>query len=129
MSRWKNNTQLIVRYIGSGVLNTLVGFLTIFVFMAFGVSPYVSNIMGYAVGLALGYFLNRSFVFRSDGNIAKEGVRYAIAFLVSFLLNFLALRFCLTVLEITAAASQFIAAAAYTIAMYIISRRFVFFSR
>ena len=47
-----------------GVLNTLFNFLT-YTFLVFFHIPYlIANIIGYGVGMANSYFLNKQFVFQ-----------------------------------------------------------------
>ncbi|VAW55446.1 hypothetical protein MNBD_GAMMA05-2478 [hydrothermal vent metagenome] len=118
--------KYIARYTGSGVANTVVGFFVILSAMAVGFSPVISNVAGYAIGFILGFVLSKKFIFRSDGHFLTESVRYLLAFIVSFFLNLLVLHLAITYLSIHAVASQLIAAVAYTICMYILTRFFVF---
>lgn len=114
------------RYGGSGVLNTLIGFLVIFSAMGVGFSPVVSNVAGYAVGFLMGFVLSKKFVFRTNDGIAGESVRYLIAFAIAFSVNLLVLHLMLNHFHFNAIFSQIIAASSYTILMYILSRAFVF---
>jgi len=117
----------LTRYSGSGALNTLLGFSVIILLMvAGGVSPYIANIGGYLTSVVLGFVVSKKFVFRSDGKFVAEGARYLAAFLISFVLNFLVLSLTLTMLHWGAIVSQLIAAAAYTVTMYVLTRWFVF---
>lgn len=123
--RWKEIAYLI-RYAGTGVINTIVGFIVIFSAMALGFSPIVSNVAGYAVGFMLGFVLSKTFVFRSNGHLVTESVRYLFAFVISFLFNLLVLRCSMSYLNFHAVASQVLAAVSYTLLMYILTRLFVF---
>jgi putative flippase GtrA len=63
---WWKEAAYLTRYAGSGMINTIVGFIVIFSLMALGASPILSNIAGYAVGYTLlMYVLTRLFVFGS----------------------------------------------------------------
>ena len=126
MSKWQTETAYLSRYAGSGVLNTLAGFTLIFILMAFGISPLLANIGGYTFGLILGFFLSRRLVFRSEGHITSEGIRYLAAFVVCFILNLIVLQFALGILNLKATVAQLLAAVAYTIIMFLLSRYFVF---
>jgi len=126
MSKWRTETAYLGRYAGSGVLNTVAGFSVIFVLMTLGLSPILANIGGYLFGLMLGFFLSKKLVFRSSGHIASESVRYLAAFLVCFILNLIMLQLALSVFHWDAAFAQLLAAATYTIMMYLISRLLVF---
>lgn len=118
----------VTRYTGSGAVNTLVGFSVIFIAMAVGFSPMVSNIAGFAVGFSLGFILSKKFVFRSNGHFVGESVRYLIAFIAAFLFNLLVLHLALNQLGIRPVPAQIIAALSYTVLMYILARFFVFSS-
>ena len=128
-SCWRNESAYIGRYAGSGVLNTLVGFAVIFVLMGLGVSPTLSNVGGYLVGLIFGFFVAKKIVFRSKGHVTTEGFRYLAAFLISFIMNLLVLQLALLALHWNAIPAQFLAAATYTIIMYLLSRWLVFQAR
>ena len=116
----------ITRYAGSGVVNTIVGFLVIFSAMALGLSPMASNCSGYAVGFLLGFVLSKRFVFRSNGHLVMESVRYLIVFVISFLVNLLVLNFAIVYLNLHVVTSQIVAAGSYTALMYTMSRLIVF---
>ena len=116
----------VTRYAGSGMLNTIVGFAVIFSAMAVGMSPIISNILGYGVGFLLGFVLSKKFVFRSNGHFVSESVFYLAAFFVSFFFNLLVLYISLSYLGLHPIPSQALAASSYTVLMYILTRFFVF---
>lgn len=124
MSRCISESALLARYAGSGALNTIAGFAVIFALMALGFSPYIANIGGYLVGFVLGFVVSKKFVFRSNGHFVTESLRYLIAFMICFGLNLLILKLALA--QINAFAAQLVAAVAYTGAMYLFTRWFVF---
>ena len=126
MYKWQTETGYIGRYAGSGVLNTLVGFSVIFLLMALGVTPILANMGGYLFGLILGFFLSKKLVFRSVENVTSESLRYLAAFIVCFILNLIVLQSALSVLHWNAIYAQLLAAATYTIIMYLLSRLLVF---
>ena len=125
-SGWRNESSLMSRYVGSGVVNTLVGFVVIFVAMAVGFSPMVSNITGYAVGFVFGFVLSKKFIFRSDGHFVTEGVRYLVAFVISFCFNLLVLHLSFNYFNNNVVFSQVAAAGSYSMLMYLLTRLFVF---
>jgi putative flippase GtrA len=126
VSNWWKEAVYLTRYAGTGLLNTIVGFVVIFSAMALGFSPVVSNVAGYAVGFTLGFVLSKKFVFRSNGHFVTESVRYLVVFVISFLINLLVLRLALDYLHLNVMASQVAAAVSYTLLMYILIRLFVF---
>ncbi|NYT63475.1 GtrA family protein [Alcaligenaceae bacterium] len=126
MSKWRVESIYLGRYIGSGAFNTLVGFAVIFATMWMGLSPFIANIVGYAVGFVLGFFLSKKIIFRSNGSFVGESVRYLIAFLSAYLLNFAVLHIVLDKFEFPAVLAQVTGGVAYTIAMYILTRFYAF---
>ena len=70
--KWKVEASYITRHVGSGVVNTIVGFTFIFFAMAINFSPIVSNVAGYIVGFTLGFVLSKKFVFRSNGHVLRK---------------------------------------------------------
>ena len=122
---WRTEAGYLTRYAGSGVINTIVGFIVIFSAMAVGFSPVVSNVAGYVVGFMLGFVVSKKFVFRSNGHFVAESIRYLIAFIVSFLFNLVILRLALG-LNFHVVISQIAAAVSYTLLMYLLTRLFVF---
>ncbi len=70
-----------VKYCLVGLSNTLVTLLGIFVCKSLaGIDPYVSNIIGYALGVSNSFIWNRVWVFRSHGGCRREAVRFLIGF-------------------------------------------------
>lgn len=126
MSGWRSESAYIGRYAGIGVLNTFVGFSVIFLLMGLGASPVIANAGGYLVGLIMGFFVAKKTVFRSEGHVTAEGVRYLAAFLASFVINLLVLQCALALLRMNAIFAQFLAAATFTTIMYLLTRWLVF---
>jgi putative flippase GtrA len=129
MSRWRAESAFVGRYVGTGAVNTLIGFAIIFGLMWAGVSPVVANIAGYACGFVFGFVLSRKVVFDSRGGLWGESGRYVLAFLAAFLLNLVVLHFALDALALAPVLAQVAAAATFTATMYLLGRFFVFSPR
>ncbi len=77
-----------VRYCIVGVLNTLVTMGVIYICKSFlGMNLYVSNLLGYAAGIANSFVCNRSWVFASNGHAGRQLVRFACGAGVCYLLQ------------------------------------------
>jgi len=126
MSAWAAERSLVGRYLLSGAGNTLAGFSLIFGLMWMGVSPYVANVAGYALGLVMGFLVSRSFVFNDNDVFNRQMWRYSLAFVACVALNILVLTLALQLLEVNRFLSQCLAAGSFTAAMYLMSRFFVF---
>lgn len=114
-----------MRFAISGGLNTLVGFGIIFALMSVGVHPILANIIGYAVGFIQSFFFSKKFVFRSNGKIGEEGLRFLYLFIVCFLLNLAVLKVLLSY-EVKPLLAQAVAACTYCGFMYVLSALLVF---
>lgn len=114
-----------LRFAISGGLNTLVGFGVIFLLMSAGMHPVLANVLGYTVGFIQSFFFSKKFVFRSNGKLGTEGIRYLYLFIVCFLLNLAALKILLAY-EIDPLIAQAVAACTYSGFMYVLSALLVF---
>lgn len=126
MSKWKSESALILRYAGSGVFNTLLGFAVICGLMLLGMSPFFANIGGYLVGFWVGFAMSKRFVFRSNGHFVLESMRYLVAFALCLTLNLLVLKLAISDAQWPALAAQVLAACTYTAAMYVMTRFYVY---
>lgn len=71
-----------------GLFNTALGYAVILAGLALGLGDIVANASGYAVGLVLGFFLNRQWTFtRADGFRPGTALRYGSVFLVAYSIN------------------------------------------
>jgi putative flippase GtrA len=121
---------LLSRFGLSGLINTGVGFAVIAgLDLGLGIDPRLANAAGYAVGMALGFGLNRVFVFRHAGPVRAAGPRYLAAVAAAFLLNQAVLALAGRALGDSAAghaAAQIAAMSAYTAALFLLSYLWVF---
>lgn len=118
------------RYGLVGLANTGVG-LAVILAVEFGLKapPVVANACGYGAGFALGYGLNRVFVFKSGDRVARTGPRYLLAVAVAYGLNLAVLQTLGSLLPpsaVSRAAVQVAAMGSYTLALFILSRYWVF---
>jgi putative flippase GtrA len=118
--------MLNARYAASGLLNTLIGFSAIWFFAFLGAAPALANMLGYAVALSIAFLNARSFVFRSEGHLTHEAVRYAGSFIGCYALNLLVLFVCIERLSLPVMVGQAIAVSSYVVTMYLASRLFIF---
>lgn len=124
MFKWKAELRLVGRFLGGGVVNTLLGFLVIFALMALGLAPLWANVVGYAIGIIVGFLSSRKFVFRSEGNMRAQSRRYLLAFAACFFLNLFVLHFGLRF--VAAVPAQLLASIVYTFGMFLLSRLWVY---
>jgi putative flippase GtrA len=115
------------RYLIVGVANTIIGYGVILILQfAFGVHPLAANALGYMIGLAVSYALNRSFTFNSRRSHRTSAPAFVGAAAACFLLNVAVLQVSITVFDLPAAVGQALAITAYTIAFYFANKYVVF---
>ena len=123
----KDNLPFFVRYLLIGIINTIVGFGTIFLLMYIGVNPYVSNICGYALGITVSYLLNKRFNFRSKRTHKVAYPRFLLSVLTAYCVNFGVLFVTYSVLGINKYISQIISGSFY-VGIAFLGSRYIAFS-
>lgn len=120
------NAQFL-RFLLVGGFNTVFGYAIIFSAMYwFGLSPVASNVLGYAIALIVSFLLNKFFTFRSSGNGKGELLRFLVVFVLAYGANLAALYAAVEVLGINAFAGQVLAGIFYTLTSYSLSKLYVF---
>ncbi len=118
----------VVRFGAVGFINTVVGYAVIVTGLALGLGDVVSNMIGYACGLALGYALNARWTF-ADRAVHGRLPRYVVAFIIAYGANLA------VVLAMRAAGfidhpfSHLVSAVVYSLLFYALNARFVFHDR
>ena len=107
-----------------GIANTLVGFTIVFGLMFIGVSPIVSNAIGYATGAVLSYYLNSRYTFNTAKPQRKQALKFFAVLGVAYLVNLFTLQILLNFLNPYMA--QFVSAIVYTLVAFILAKFFVF---
>lgn len=119
--------QSFLRFIAVGLLNTGVGVATIaLASLAFNADPYVANALGFAVGVLVGYQLNRRWTFGSSRSVLITAPRYVLVFAVSYAINFGVLALLLRIPAVHPMVAQAAAIGSYSIAFYFLCRFAVF---
>ena len=107
-----------------GIVNTLVGFSIIFLLMFAGVTPTVSNAIGYGLGAILSYFLNKKYTFNAENNSQTQMLKFFMVLGVAYMLNYVVLQWLLSVMNPYGA--QVLSAIVYTVSSFILAKFFVF---
>jgi putative flippase GtrA len=120
----------ILRFLAVGVFNSIFGYGVIFACMYLaGMSPEISNVVGYAVGLAGSYVLNRNYTFRSTKRQRTEIVRFFACFSVAYILNFSVLLVSVHGLHMAKGLSQILSGLVYVVSSFLMSKYYVFKTR
>lgn len=77
-----------MRFASVGVVNTFIGYSVIMIGLFLGWTDILANASGYAIGLCITFFANRSWTFRQSGRADQsEIIRFFITFLLAWLSN------------------------------------------
>jgi putative flippase GtrA len=116
-----------IRFILVGVVNSGLGYGVIFACMYLaGVSPELSNVIGYMVGLVFSYLLHRNFTFRSTKMRRTEFIRFSVVFLIAYCANLVTLIVLVRAVGVYAGLSQVIAGLIYIGTSYLLNKYYVF---
>jgi putative flippase GtrA len=121
---------LLTRFSLVGVANSLIGLGVIAVLdLGFHVRPALANAVAFMIGIAMSFFLTRSYVFRDRTHIMSRAWRFGLAMGFAFLLNQLVLAGAGHALGAGAAAhleAQLMGLLTYTAANFLLCRYWVF---
>ena len=60
-----NDIKIILRYITSGLINSVIGFFIIFTALDLGYSSVYANFFGYGIALILSFIFSKKLIFKS----------------------------------------------------------------
>ncbi len=110
-----------------GVINTLTGLLVIYAGKwFFGLDDVWANAVGYAIGLTVSFFLNKSWTFRHEGELVRSAVRFFISFAIAYPINLGAVLIPINEFGVNSYIAQALGMPPYTIAFFLLSRYFAF---
>lgn len=117
----------LLRFGTVGLVNTAIGLMAIFaVIFFFNAGPAVANAIGYAIGLAVSFALNRVWTFGDSRSVAKVLPRYILVAVISYLLNLSIVLVGTYQFDLGPYLVQFFGIGAYTLVMFLGCRWFVF---
>lgn len=120
----------VFRYLGVGVLNTLVGLGAIYACMyLLGLGDVPSNLIGYSLGIVLSFILNKYWTFENTQAGGSQFVRFLLVVGTAYLLNLAVVEACVHLLGMGRYLAQAAGIPPYTAAGYIGSRYFAFRTR
>lgn len=87
----RGSASQIIRYGIVGIANNLAGYLVFLILTWWGLEPKLVMTVLYTTGATIGFFGNRQWAFNYRGNLLGAGMRYCIAHLCGYVVNFLLL--------------------------------------
>ena len=110
-----------------GLVNTTIGLMAIYsIIFFFGANPALANAVGYAIGLAVSFALNRFWTFGDTRSIAKILPSYLLVAAISYLLNLSVVLLGTYHFSVGPYLVQIFGVGMYTVGMFLGCRWFVF---
>jgi putative flippase GtrA len=117
----------LLRYLAVGVLNTCVGLGVIYAAMYFAhLGNVAANLIGYIVGAAFSFFVNKYWTFSNRNAAGPQFVRFVLVLSVAYLVNLAAVTTLVNGFEVNPYIAQALGTAPYTTVGYLGSRYFAF---
>ena len=117
----------LLRFLLVGLANTGGGLLCIWGAMwLLGLNEAAANFLGYAIGLAFSYALNRAWTFTDNQAISRSLPRWLAAAMLAYLVNLAIVVGAVRHPEIDPYLAQLLGIAPYTATMFLASRYYVF---
>lgn len=116
-----------LRYGAVGLANTAISLITIYAaIFFFSTGPAVANAIGYAIGLAVSFALNRLWTFGDSRSFGKLLPRYLLVAAISYLVNLSVVLVATHRLGVGPYLVQIFGMGVYTVTMFLGCRWFVF---
>ena len=117
----------VIRYLAVGAANTLVGLSVIYAckWLA-GLGDVASNLIGYGVGILLGFQLNKKWTFDHQGSYLPSLLRYLAVLGCAYVANLATVLYSIDVLGLNSYLAQALGIGPYTLIGYLGSRHFAF---
>lgn len=120
-------SQPVFRFALVGLSNTVVGFAAIwFALRQMGLGDIVANAIGYALGFAWGFLLNRNWTFGHRGRLDAGLFKYALVCVVAYAGNLVVLMFMVARFGRGSLTAQGLGIAAYSTLAYLGARYWAF---
>jgi putative flippase GtrA len=126
-SQLRITLSLVARYSVVGFINTVVSYAIILMGLRLGAGDYGANAVGYLVGIALSYILQRRWAFavKTPPSI-REAARFCAAAVLAYGTNLCVIHLARSMGYIGNPAAQAIAMIAYSFTFFVLSRYVVF---
>ena len=117
----------LIRFGLTGLLNTAVGLGTIFALKwFFSVADTQANLVGYAVGMVVSYYVNSRWTFQYKQALHAKVLPYLLVLLCAYLVNLATVHLLIGGLQINSYLAQTAGIIPYSLLSYVLLRRYVF---
>jgi putative flippase GtrA len=119
--------QQAIRFGLVGIVNTAIGLASIYGLMFFlRTDPATANALGYGVGLATSFLLNRIWTFKSSRPLGKALPRFLMVAAASYMLNLGVVMGGIALFDANPYIMQLVGVGIYTLVMFFACRWLVF---
>ena len=126
----KIGKKKIIRFLFVGLVNAISGYtLIILLYSLLNFNFYLSNFIGYLFGLMISFTLNRNFVFKAQGKIIGQFLKFIFSFLLSYFLNIFVFYISSEFINLNYYFALLIASLFYSISFFISCNFFTFKSK
>jgi putative flippase GtrA len=117
----------LARYLVVGMANTLTGLLVIYACKwMLGAGDVSANMVGYGVGILLGFQLNKKWTFSHGGDYLHSLLRYCMVLACAYLVNLATVLYSITAMDLNSYLAQALGIGPYTLIGYLGSRYYAF---
>lgn len=120
---------MLIRYLGVGVINTLLTFITTLLFVSiFGIDYKIGYFIGFFVGFVNSLLMNNFYTFKEEKQVFNFNYfkKFTFFFFIAFLLSELALVFLVEVFSLNKLIGIIVSMGIYTLASYFLFKKFVY---
>lgn len=114
------------KFVIVGLLNSLFGYTVIIISYHITNNYYISNAIGYLLGLLLSFNLNSKITFKKKNKTNSNFHKFVMAFFISYSFNVIILSACIEINLFDLYISQAVALVSYTLILFLISKYYVF---
>lgn len=115
-----------LKFLGVGVMNTLISLVIIYGLMGLGVNYKLANMIGYIAGMSNSFVWNKKWVFGSKNAIWKELFWFSVSFAICYGLQYGVLKLMVEKWHWNDYLAQLLAMGFYTVTNFILNRLITF---
>jgi putative flippase GtrA len=123
----KESAIELIKFVGVGALNTVIGLSIIYSlkwYLHWG--DVSANLMGYMICIALGFVLNGRWTFGKSALSSRHLLGYLLVAVVAYVMNLFSLLVSLKVLDVTGDYAQLVGVPVFTLTSFFLNKIFVF---
>lgn|GEM_PF-471140 len=118
----------LLKYLCVGAINSVFGYVIIFILLYVGVVAEISNFIGYFISIFISFYLNKYFSFNDKTKNNLQIFKFIVSMGISYASNLVVMSFSYRFLDINVYISQIFGGFIYFFIGYLLSKKWVFHS-